>query len=368
MKVFHCDHCGQLCFFENTNCVRCGRVLAYVHELGGIASLDPVGGEAWTSPLPAANGRTYRLCQNYLRHQVCNWAIDGDDPNPFCRACRLTQTIPDLSIAGHHEAWAKLEVAKRRVIYTLLRLGLPIKTKAEEPAGGLTFKFLADDTPGAHKVLTGHEDGVITLNLIEADDIERERRRIALHEPYRTLLGHFRHEIGHYYWDVLIQNSPHLEACRKLFGDDSMDYAVSLQRHYKVGPPPNWQLQYVSAYATMHPWEDWAETWAHYMHIVDTLETGSACGISLRPPRRDEPSIQSVPNPATTDKVSFDKMMEAWAPLTYVLNNLNRGLGISDAYPFVLSPLAIEKLRFIHEIVESASGIVPDLPRPLNFA
>ena len=363
MKVFHCDHCDQLCFFENTNCMNCGRVLAYVPELGGIVSLDPVQNDHWTSPLPQAAGKTYRLCQNYLRHNVCNWAVCGDDANPFCRACRLTRTIPDLAIAGHRESWAKLEVAKRRLLYTLIRLGLPIKTRAEDPIGGLEFNFLADDMPGSPKVLTGHDDGVITLNLSEADDVERERRRVELHEPYRTVLGHFRHEIGHYYWDRLVKESPHLEAFRKLFGDDSLDYAMALQRHYNVGPPPDWQLQYVSAYATMHPWEDWAETWAHYMHIVDTLETAAASGISIRPKRRDEPSISKVVNPATTARVSFDQMMSAWAPLTYVLNNLNRGLGIADAYPFVLSPLAIEKLRFVHEVVEAASGLAPEKTR-----
>jgi len=366
MKIFHCDHCDHLLFFENTNCVNCGRVVAYIPELGGIASLDPAPNDLWTSPLPEARGKTFRLCQNYVRHNVCNWAYNSEDRHQYCLCGRLTRTIPDLSVPGHHEQWAKLEAAKRRLVYTLLQLGLPVKPKVEDPQNGLEFNFLSDDAPGSPLVLTGHENGTITLNLAEADDVERERRRIQLHEPYRTLLGHFRHEVGHYYWDRLVKDSPNLEAFRKLFGDDSTDYALALQRHYHVGPPPDWQLQFVSAYATMHPWEDWAETWAHYMHIVDTLETAAACGINVRPRRKDEPSISYVPNPATTRQVPFDKMMEAWTPLTYVMNNLNRGLGIPDAYPFVLSPLAIEKLRFVHDVIDEANGFPPEKQRPLN--
>lgn len=360
MKVFHCDHCGQLIFFENTLCVSCKRALAYVAELGGVASLDATGDGTWTSPVPAAAGQIYKLCGNYVAQQVCNWAFAADDPNALCEACRLTRRIPDLTVPGNMLGWYKMEVAKRRLLYTLRHLGLPTSNKTEDPQHGLTFDFLADSTdPAAPRVLTGHAEGLITLNLDEADDAVREKRRNDMHEPYRTLLGHMRHEVGHYYWDVLVRDNPErLEAFRGLFGDDRVDYAAALQRHYNQGAPARWQDSFVSEYATTHAWEDWAETWAHYLHIVDTLETASDCGISIRPTRRDEPTVKDVPDPVKAD-APFDQMIAAWGPLTYVLNSLNRGLGVGDAYPFVLSSPAVDKLRFVHETVDAAGKQKP---------
>ena len=336
MRVFHCDHCNQLLFFENVNCVRCGRALAYVPELRDLVSLDPLEGNLWRSPRA---GRPLRLCQNYATHDVCNVALPADDPNALCRSCRLTRTIPNLSKPANHRLWYDLEVAKRRLLFTLDTLGLPLTNRSEDPCG-LAFEFLED-------VLTGHIDGVITVNIAEADDAERVRRRVELGEPYRTLLGHFRHEVGHYYWDRLIRGSPRIDAFRSLFGDERASYDAALHRHYS-GAPAGWQDRYVSAYATMHPWEDWAETWAHYLHMADTLETASACGFSLHPARADEPALSQVPDP-TGGPVSFERMMDDWGAITYVLNNLNRGLGNGDAYPFVLSGPTVEKLRFVHE-------------------
>ncbi len=345
MKVFHCDHCGQLLFFENIHCVRCGRALAYVPELTHLASLDQRPGgdgpDRWTSPFA---GKPLRLCDNYSKYNVCNWALFSEDPSSLCRACRLTRTIPNLSRPGNDRRWYKLEVAKRRLVYTLDRLGLPLESKLDDPEGGLTFEFLED-------VLTGHAKGVITVNIVEADDAERVKRRVELNEPYRTLLGHFRHESGHYYWDHLVNGTDRVEPFRRLFGDERTDYDAALKQNYAEGAPAGWQDQYVSAYAAMHPWEDWAETWAHYLHMIDTLETAAACGISVEPPRRDEPTLTEVPDPVAGDDVSFEKMMESWTTITYVLNNLNRGLGNDDAYPFVLSTRSVEKLRFVHETI-----------------
>ena len=334
MKVFHCDHCNQLLFFENVNCVRCGRALAYVPELADLVSLDPQGNGEWSSP--RARGKL-RLCQNYATHDVCNVALPADDPNALCRACRLTRTIPNLSKPANHKLWYDLEVAKRRLLYTLDELRLPIGDR-------LVFEFLED-------VLTGHAGGVITVNIAEADDAERVRRRIDLGETYRTLLGHFRHEIGHYYWDELIRGSSWIEEFRALFGDERADYDAALHRHY-AGAPANWQDRFVSAYATMHPWEDWAETWAHYLHMTDTLETAAACGFSLHPLRDDEPALSQVADP-TGAPVSFDRMMDGWSAITYLLNNLNRGLGNGDAYSFVLSVTSVQKLRFVHQVISS---------------
>jgi hypothetical protein len=349
MKVFHCDHCQYLVFFENTRCLGCDHTLAYLPEQHVMVALVQGASNLWRSPRDNG-GPAYRLCANYERENVCNWAMAAEDPDPLCRSCRTTRVIPDLNRPGHKDAWYRMEVAKRRLIYNLLDLGLPL---GDASSGGLCFEFLADaETPGAPPVLTGHASGVITVNLAEADDAERERRKRALNEPYRTLLGHFRHESGHYYWDHLVKDTARIHDFRQQFGDERQDYAAALKSHY-AAPANNWQERYITAYASAHPWEDWAETWAHYLHMADALEMAAACGVSLRPPRSDEPAIK-------TGKMgplgSLERMLEDWFPLTYLLNNLNRGLGLPDGYPFVLSPAVVEKLRFVHETVRAQRG------------
>jgi hypothetical protein len=360
MKIFHCDHCGQLLFFENTECVNCHHRVAYLPDLQLVGSLEPDGADLWRSPLPRAAESGYRLCHNDKIEGICNWAVPADDDNPLCVSCRITRVIPNLADPSHRAAWYRLEVAKRRLLFTLIELGLPMQNGIDDPERGLTFEFLADADPGGTRVLTGHASGVITINIAEADDAERERRRMAMHEGYRTLLGHMRHESGHFYWDRFIEGTPELDEFRSLFGDERVDYAAALKTYYEQGAPADWQERFVSAYASSHPWEDWAETWAQYLHMVDTLETAAACGLSLRPRRRDEPTAPTMPNPVSPKPVPFEQLIDSWFPLTYVLNNLNRGLGHADAYPFVLSPSAIRKLRFVEDVVGRAKvgGVV----------
>ena len=354
MKTFHCTHCQSLVFFENVTCLTCGNSLAYVPERLSMVALrqDPDG--AWKATKAGANDPAYRLCVNYPKG-VCNWATPAAEGDALCPSCRLTRTIPNLSKPDNQLARGKLESAKRRMVYTLLGLGLKPAPKAVEPETGLAFEFLEDPTRGdASRVLTGHDNGVITVNIAEADDLQREKQRLRQHEPYRTLLGHFRHEIGHYYWDRLIAGTPHLDGFRDLFGDERADYQQALNKHYNDGPPANWEQAFISAYATMHPWEDWAESWAHLLHMVDALETASAAGLSLRPKRADEPSMPPPADPLKTEHDRFDQMIDSWLPLTYILNNLSRGLGLPDSYPFVLSAPVIGKLRFIHRVVTAA--------------
>ncbi|WP_020472208.1 zinc-binding metallopeptidase family protein [Zavarzinella formosa] len=361
MKTDHCDHCGQVVFFENVQCVKCGHLLAFLPDEMQIGSLEEAEDGLWRKPDAKNNKARYRLCANYTEHQVCNWAVDSDDSNPLCISCRLTQVIPNLNEPGKKEAWYKLETAKRRLIYTLLALKLPITGRLEEPETGLSFEFLSDPEPGtpdAEPVLTGHDNGKIVINIAEADDSEREKRRHAMHEPYRTLLGHFRHEIGHYYWDQLIKDSPRLEAYRHLFGDERADYGEALQKHYKDGAPADWNERFISTYATAHPWEDWAESWAHYLHMSDALETASDCGLHLKPARSDEPKMKATAIPVGKQPDSFQVMVNNWYPLTYVLNNLNRGIGLPDGYPFVISPPVLDKLRFIHETISANANPV----------
>jgi hypothetical protein len=347
VKIFRCDHCGQLIFFENSICTRCGHTLAFLPDRRRMAALTARGDELWTIATPDAPEAGYRLCANYRNENVCNWALPAGDEHELCPSCRLTRVIPDLTVSGHAEAWYRLEIAKRRLLYSLLELHLPIRNRDDDPEHGLAFDFLADqpDEKGG-AVMTGHAHGVITISVSEADNAEREKRRAAMHEPYRTLLGHFRHEIGHYYWDLLIAGTPRLAAFRKRFGDERADYAQALQAHYERAPNDSWQSAYVSAYASSHPWEDWAETWAHYLHISDTLQTARACGLSL-----DDAPMAADATPSKAGPGAFDELMQRWYPLTFALNSLNRGLGLSDGYPFVLSPPAIDKLRFVHDTI-----------------
>ncbi len=256
--------------------------------------------------------------------------------------------VPDASDPATLEKWRRLEIAKRRLLYTLFVLGLPVEpVKEDDP--GLAFSFMADqpDEP----VTTGHADGLVTINISEADDAYRERMREEMGEAYRTLLGHVRHEVGHYYWDRLIRESMWLEPFRQAFGDERADYSEAMQRHYEQGPPDNWQESYVSAYATMHPWEDWAEAFAHYLHMTDTLDTAASYGLSLEPDAADMPSEVEAPS---IESDSFDELIAAWVPLTVALNSFNRSMGLADLYPFVLSEPAIERLRFVHQVVHGS--------------
>jgi hypothetical protein len=250
----------------------------------------------------------------------------------------------------NHERWEKLELAKRRCIYTFLKLGLPIESAPGSNEPSLKFSFLQDKENAPVK--TGHENGMITVNVAEADDDEREHRRLTFHEPYRTLVGHFRHESGHFYWDRLIANSPNLNRFRELFGDETADYDAALQAYYKQGAPAGWQTRTVTAYASSHPWEDWAETWAHYLHIMDTLETAAGFGVSVNPDNAANNASQKNSPVMFSGQMDFDAMLAEWIPLTCALNSINRGMGLSDLYPFVIPPAVVEKLRFIHEVID----------------
>jgi hypothetical protein len=360
MKTFHCDQCGQQVFFENVRCENCGGMLGYQPEQRAITTFESAGNGAWRSLNPANAGRLFKQCANYSREEVCNWMLPVDAPDDLCASCQLTHTIPVLS-GQNRLYWRRLEAAKRRLLYSLFELRLEPVSKRKSPEAGLAFEFL-QDLP-SRRVMTGHDNGLITLNIAEADPAFREKVREQMHEPYRTVLGHFRHEIGHYYFDRLIVGSKWMEPFRALFGDERADYGESLQRHYDSGPPENWNERFISSYASSHPWEDWAESWAHYLHMIDTLDTAFACGMTLRPKRADEPQLMLEEQPLRT--ASFKDMMADWFALTYVLNSLNRSVGMPDAYPFTLSSKVIEKLEFIHKVIldkSQAGGGTPAAP------
>ena len=354
MKTFHCDHCNHLVFFENERCERCEARLGYV--LDEMHAFEEAGEGRWriVHGPEQGEGTLFRQCHNYAIENVCNGMIPADCTDTLCRACQFTRTIPNLTRPENRLYWYRLETAKRRVLYTLDALGLPLVTRAEDPEHGLQFEFL-EETGDGRPIMTGHDHGIVTMNIAEADDAHRERTRVSLHEPYRTLLGHFRHEVGHYYFDRLIAQEPTrrwLEPFRLRFGDERTDYAAALAAHYAEGPAPDWAERHVSAYASVHPWEDWAETWAHYLHIVDTLDTATACGLALLPESPDEPMLVDQ---TPVDEASFESLMERWFPLTYVLNSLNRSLGMPDGYPFALATPVIDKLRFVHRVISASS-------------
>lgn len=333
MRAFTCGRCGQLVFFENSLCLRCSTPLGFVPS-----ALELVAATEETVAPGAA-----RRCANATVAE-CNWMLEGGDPGRLCRSCRLTRTRPDDSDAEGLAAFARAEAAKRRLLFGLFELGLGLDE------GGLAFDLLASRSA---PVLTGHDNGVITIDLAESDDARREQRRAELGEPYRTMLGHFRHEIGHYYWPLLIERTGELERWRSLFGDERLDYDEALQRHYEARPPSDWGDRHVSAYAAAHPWEDWAETFAHYLHIRDTLQTAAAFGLVVTGPRTaDDHSVMEAPAP-DPGETSFDAVIRDWLPLTYALNAVNRSMGHDDLYPFTLASTVIDKLAFVHDRVRA---------------
>lgn len=303
----------------------------------------------WPAEVPSGGeftleGHRYRVCRNGLEHGVCNWCVRVDEGQSLCRSCRATPVIPDLSVTHNLTRWHRLETAKRRLLIGLLSSGLLRLGHGQALDPPLRFEF-----PGA-SATTGHADGTITVDIDEADDDERERRRVQFSEPYRTLVGHLRHEVGHFYWDQAVKSAPRrLAAFRLAFGDERSDYTQALDAYYRDGPAADWPGRCVSAYASAHPWEDWAETFAHYLHMVDSLETAFESGLWVRPRRRSEPSFEPAAGASRQGGEPFVRMLERWMSLTYVLNDLTRGLGLADAYPFVLSTPAIRKLRFVHD-------------------
>ncbi|QBF25951.1 hypothetical protein EXN22_09655 [Pseudomonas tructae] len=356
-RVWQC-RCGQSVFFRNSQCLACQSALGYWPPGNRVASLLPGSAEGLWLLEGEADAGALRRCANLDTAAACNWLLAADDPYRLCLACRLNRTIPDLALAQNHLRWRKLETAKRRLTAQLLHLGLPVEPKGEEGGEGLAFDFVGVDLEGKAPV-TGHANGLITLDVREADDDWREQVRVQLHEPYRTLLGHLRHEVGHYYWDRLIADSYWLDGFRDLFGDERQSYAQALERHYQQGAPSDWAAAHVSAYATMHPWEDWAETWAHYLHMTDAVDTALALGMDARGLELDYPPFgpQDLYRPDDPGAKDFLAFINAWVELSAMLNELSRSMGQVDFYPFVLPSAVVAKLHFIHLRVVACQSV-----------
>jgi hypothetical protein len=344
VRDFTCPKCGQHLAFENSKCLSCGSALGFSLDDGALLVIAPPQDSDHDGAVDAAQ---YHLCAN-LYVAECNWIVrsDGSGRNQeLCASCRLTQTRPSDRDTAALPAFAAAERAKRRLIAELAELKLPIVGRDVDPQHGLAFDLLSS---AKETVFTGHDDGLITLNLAEGDDVHREQLRVEMDEPYRTLLGHFRHEIGHYYFYALVGASQtYLSRFRELFGDPHADYQAALDRHYRDGAPSGWKKDYVSSYATMHPAEDWAETFAHYLHIRDTLDTSAAFGLA--------PAGASFDRRALGPS-AFDGIIDMWLPLAWSLNMVNRSMGRDDLYPFVLPGPVLEKMRFIHSVIDEVAS------------
>ncbi|MGW4124851.1 zinc-binding metallopeptidase family protein [Nocardia sp. NPDC004711] len=338
MRDFTCGRCGQRLSFENSVCLRCGGALGFHPLSRTMLVLDTHG-------TTTVDGRRWRTCGN-LQRARCNWLVPAATGagGELCSSCRLTRTRPADNDSPALAQFAEAETSKRRVIFELNELGLPIVGRDEDPDHGLAFDLLSS---AGEEVTTGHHSGVITLDLAESDDVHRERLRVSMDEPYRTLVGHFRHELGHHYQQVLVGDGLREPRFEALFGDPDEDYAAALDRNYRIGPPPDWPDRFVSAYAAMHPVEDWAETFAHYLHIRETLYTAAAFAMT-RESTRSEVRLHA--------NTGFDRLIEHWLPLSWALNQVNRSMGHPDLYPFVLAPAALDKMRFIHELIGRATA------------
>jgi hypothetical protein len=410
MQTYRCT-CGNRLFFENTQCVVCQREVGWCEGCHRIAALEPLGDQLYRCGNPAC-GAALHKCDNYAVENLCNRLLpasdyardggeaapnahfarvvdqlpsdqNGDSPSdghaaslvdqtpaaqavdfaeprsaetaaasptekPLCSACRLTETIPDLAVPGHREKWARLEAAKRRLLYTLDRLGLSY-ADAELP---LSFDFKSDidaaanewrDSGPAEVVSTGHANGKITINIREADDAERERLRIIFGEAHRTLIGHFHHEVGHYYWQLLVDGRrDRLRECVRVFGNhNNPPYAEAMAAYYQNGPREGWPGEFISGYASAHPWEDFAETFALYLDMIAVLDTASHLFKSIKANFRSR---------------SVKPLVERYQEIGILENEFNRTMGLIDLVPEVIAAPVVEKLEFIHKLVKNAAS------------
>jgi hypothetical protein len=332
VKAYRCRVCDNPLHFENSLCVSCGTSLGYSRAERAIVPVDEQGQYVDQA------GLVWHVCRNLNLHG-CTWlsAVEGGQ----CFACDLTRTRPNDDDAEGMVHYPEAERSKRHLVAELDTLGFSVIGKdpatGGDPVNGLAFDLLSSV---AENVVIGHDDGVITIDLAESDAAHREKVRARLAEPYRTMLGHFRHEVGHYYEWQLVRGDERMARCRELFGDESADYQEAIDRHYAQGPPEGWEASYISSYATMHPFEDFAETWAHYLHISDTIETASEYGLT------------SVA-PVTAFSSYRDVVTGIWVPLTVALNMINRSMGKDDLYPFVIPAPVLDKLDFVASLVRA---------------
>lgn len=331
MRSFTCHVCGNDLFFENSLCVACGSALGYARAERAIVPV--AGGGRYVD----ADGLVWWVCCN-LNLSGCTWLAEHE--GGACFSCSLTRTRPNDADAAGYVAFGEAERAKRHLVAELDDLGFVVRSKHEDPVNGLAFDLLSSSVGS---VQMGHDHGVITIDVSESDPALRETVRVTLEEPYRTMLGHFRHEVGHYVEWQLVRGDDLIEACRDVFGDERASYQEAVERHYVAGPPPGWEAEFISTYATMHPFEDFAETFAHFLHIRDTIDTARRQGL-----------VQAV---GVAGQPFSELVTEVWIPLALALNQINRSMGRDDLYPFVIPPVVLGKLDFVARLLREATGV-----------
>lgn len=355
MRAYACPACQGFVDFEDLTCRSCHRDVALHHETSQFHLLDPEG--TWI------DGRRWDACPN--REWGCNWLVAEDSGSPWCFSGSLIRRRPDPDDTLALEKLADTSAQLRHLVYQLLELGLPVSSY-DQQEGGLAFDLISSQSTG-EKVTIGHADGVITIDLVESLDAYRESLRVRLGEPYRTMLGHLRHEVGHYFQNILVERrgGDLLDRCRTVFGDERASYADAIARHYRTGAPSNWREEYISEYATMHPWEDFAECFAHYLHITDTLDTAAWSGLVLRATRTPVDQRTDIAPPKSYHEASFDEILEDWHWASLLLNRINRSMGKGDLYPFAIIPAVARKLTFVHEVVRTtAARLSPESAAP----
>ena len=315
---------------------------------------------ALTEDSATVDGQQWVRC-NQQSTLGCNWLTTEEQSAALrgrCLAGSLIRREPAADDTPAREKLLPTTAAMRRLVYQLVNIGLPVEPYWQTE-GGLAFDLLSSYSTG-EKVTIGHANGVITIDVVESLDDYRESLRVRLGEPYRTLLGHFRHEIGHYYQNVLVENgsgaTKYLDHCRELFGDERADYADAIKRHYKFGAPEGWETSYISEYATMHPWEDFAECFAHYLHITDTMDSSREAGMVLHADRvrfsapRDIAPLESYAD-ASIERVLFD-----WRWMSLFFNRINAAMGKGPLYPFDIPPAVVDKLGFVHRVIRDTAS------------
>lgn len=308
-----------------------------------MAEVVPAGAEI--------DGRTWVVCSN--REWRCNWLVAVDANAAQCMSCRLTRHRPAADDTIALEKLADAEQVKRRLLMQLAELGIPVDPFYERE-GGLAFDLLSSYS-GQGRVTIGHANGVVTIDLVETLDDYREALRIRLGEAYRTMLGHFRHEVGHYYQWVLVEQTDWIEECREIFGDERASYSDAIDRHYREGAPDGWEASFISEYATMHPWEDFAESFAHYLHITDALSTAAAGGMVLHADRVGGVVAHDIEPRASYQDATTREILADWQWLSLLFNRVNHAMGRGDLYPFTLTPPVERKLDFVHRVVQDVA-------------
>jgi hypothetical protein len=347
MRIFHCDRCGAVVPFSAQSCGWCDVPLAYVSEERAIRPLLGTSDPA-VFVVEGADQPVWR-CLNTA--WGCNWLTPVESGNEWCRACRLTRGRPDTARREAIEAWMMAESAKRWLLHQLAELSLPYEPRSPSAPDGLAFDLVYLPGQGG---ITGHRDGLVTLDLAEADDRLRDDLRRRLGEPFRTLIGHLRHEVGHYYWRRLVVESGSIGSFRDLFGDETSDYQIAIERYYRAGAGDWDPTRFVSPYAAAHPFEDWAETFAHYLHIVDATDTAIAHG--LVPMERGPVAIGQAP------VADFEKVLAAWRPLNLAVSAIAESLGAAPLYPLDPTGQVVRKLSFVGRVVSRGDGVGPGGP------